>query len=257
VKNELSVLKLTLHDSLVGYLTSNQNSQITFTFADEFRNNGNRPTLSLITHPAFPHSSPLMSTPWKRKQRLPPTFSNLLPEGSLRDMISLGLKVHVDDEFQLLSHLGSDLPGALVAQALEPEQVPNSILSANSKAIAVSNKGATRENKFSLAGVQMKFSMQEKDGRYNLSKGDALGDWLIKTPSTQHKDVPANEYTAMTLASLVGVDIPDIKLVELDKLDNLPSISLPDERFAYAIKRFDRNAGDRIHMEDFAQVLVK
>lgn len=26
----------------------------------------------------------------------------------------------------------------------------------------------------------MKFSMEEKDGRYNLSKGDALGNWMIK-----------------------------------------------------------------------------
>jgi len=71
-----------------------------------------------------------------------------------------------------------------------------------------------RENKFSLAGVQMKFSMKAKDGRYNLSKDGALGDWIIKTPSTQHKDVPQNEFTAMTLASLAGVDVPDMKLVE-------------------------------------------
>ena len=115
----------------------------------------------------------------------------------------------------------------------------------------------TRENKFSLAGVQMKFSMKEKDGRYNLSKGDELGDWIIKTPSTKHKDVPVNEYTAMKLASLVGVDIPEIKLVELNKLDNLPQINLPDEKLALAIKRFDRDDDVRIHMEDFAQVLVK
>lgn len=51
----------------------------------------------------------------------------------------------------------------------------------------------------------MKFSMKEKDIRYNLSRGNELGDWIIKTPSTKHKDVPVNEYTAMRLASLVGV----------------------------------------------------
>jgi len=103
----------------------------------------------------------------------------------------------------------------------------------------------------------MKFSMKEKDGRYNLSKGDVLGDWIVKTPSTKHKDVPVNEYTAMKLAELVGVDIPEIKLVELNKLDNLPQINLPDEKLAFAIKRFDRDDYVRIHMEDFAQVLVK
>ena len=29
---------------------------------------------------------------------------------------------------------------------------------------------------------------------------------------------------------------------------------MPDEPYAYAIKRFDRDAGERIHAEDFAQI---
>lgn len=80
---------------------------------------------------------------------------------------------------------------------------------------------------------------------------------IIKTPSTKHKDVPVNEFSAMTLASLIGVDIPEIKLVDMGQLDNLPQINLPDEAFAFAIKRFDRHESNRVHMEDFAQVLVK
>jgi serine/threonine-protein kinase HipA len=84
-----------------------------------------------------------------------------------------------------------------------------------------------------------------------------LGDWIVKTPSTKHKHVPLNEYTAMRLAELAGVNIPEIKLVELDKLDHLPQINLPEEKFAFAIKRFDRQEDERIHMEDFAQVMVK
>lgn len=99
--------------------------------------------------------------------------------------------------------------------------------------------------------------MNELDGRYNLSENNVPGDWIVKTPSTRHKEVPRNEYTAMRLASIAGVEIPEIKLVELDKLDNLPPINLPDEQLAFAIKRFDRDAGRRIHMEDFAQVLVR
>ncbi|MBB5021652.1 serine/threonine protein kinase HipA of HipAB toxin-antitoxin module [Desulfurispira natronophila] len=61
----------------------------------------------------------------------------------------------------------------------------------------------------------------------------------------------------MTLAKHAGVNIPDIALVPLEKLDTLPQINLPAERFAFAIRRFDRHDGQRIHMEDFAQVLVK
>ncbi|MGD7034574.1 type II toxin-antitoxin system HipA family toxin [Methylotuvimicrobium buryatense] len=255
--DEINVIKLSLHDRLVGYLAGFQGGRNVLSFTEEFKNDANRPTFSLITHPAFPHSKKIMAEPWTRNQRLHPTLSNLLPEGSLRELIAQGLKVHVDNEFHILSYLGADLPGALVAEPMEPDDVPDSVLNTHGKARAIKFDNVSPENKFSLAGVQMKFSMKEKDGRYNLSKGDVLGDWIVKTPSTKHKDVPVNEYTAMKLAELVGVDIPEIKLVELNKLDNLPQINLPDEKLAFAIKRFDRDNDARIHMEDFAQVLVK
>lgn len=254
---KVNVLRLTLHGTLVGYLTGFQDGRNVLTFADEFKSDADRPTFSLITHPGFPRAEKLMAEPWSRSQKLHPTLSNLLPEGSLRELIAQALKVHVDSEFQLFSYLGRDLPGALVAEPMEPEDIPADLLSAYGKAKAVKFEKATRENKFSLAGIQMKFSMQEQDGRYNLPKGDVLGDWIVKTPSTKHKDVPVNEFTTMTLASMVGVSVPVIKLVELDKLDNLPPINLPSEKLAFAIKRFDRNNDQRIHMEDFAQVLVK
>jgi serine/threonine-protein kinase HipA len=255
--DEAFVLKLTLHDRLVGYLVSYQNGRNVLSFADEFKSDHARPTFSLITHPNFPHSKKLMSQPWARNQRLHPVLSNLLPEGALRELISQGLKVHINNEFQIFSYLGNDLPGALVATAMEPEDVPVSVISTHGKAKAIKLEKSNKENKFSLAGVQMKFSMKEKDGRYNLTQSGELGDWIIKTPSTKHKYVPLNEFTAMSLAALAGVDIPEIKLVELSKLDKIPEINLPDERMAFAIKRFDRSGHVRIHMEDFAQVLLK
>ncbi len=255
--DEISVLKLTLHNRLVGYLAGFQTGKNILSFAGEFKQDPNRPTFSLITHPAFPRAEKLMAESWSRNQRLHPILSNLLPEGALRELIAQGLKVHVDNEFHILSYLGADLPGALVAEPMEPDDVPDTVLSTHRNVRAVKFNKTVTENKFSLAGVQIKFSMKEKDGRYNLAKGDVLGDWIIKTPSTKHKNVPLNEYTAMKLAALIGIDIPDIKLVELNKLDNLPPINLPDEKLAFAIKRFDRNDNIRIHMEDFAQVLVK
>ncbi len=255
--DEVNVLQLTLHGRLVGYLAGFSNGRNVLSFAGEFTGDPGRPTFSLITHPNFPRAEKILSAPWARNQRLHPVLSNLLPEGSLRELIAQGLKVHIDNEFHIFSYLGEDLPGALVAAPMEPDDVPDSVLTTHGKAKAVKFKKGDQQNKFSLAGVQMKFSMKEKEGRYNLSKDDALGDWIIKTPSTKHKNVPLNEYTAMSLAAMAGVDIPEIKLVELDKLDNLPQINLPDEKQAFAIKRFDRLEDTRIHMEDFAQILVK
>lgn len=255
--DEVNILRLTLHGRLVGYLAGFYDGRNVLSFADEFKSDVNRPTLSLMTRPEFPRSDELLAEPWSRTHKLHPILSNLLPEGELRELIAQSLKVHVDNEFHMFSYLGEDLPGALVAEPMKPDEVPASVLSAHGNVKAVKFEKAARENKFSLAGVQMKFSMKQQDGRYNLSKGDALGDWIIKTPSTKHKDVPVNEFTAMTLASMAGVDVPEIKLVELDKIDGLPSINLPNEKQAFAIKRFDRHDNQRIHMEDFAQVLMK
>jgi|TARA_B110000211_G_scaffold48969_1_gene53267 serine/threonine-protein kinase HipA len=257
--NEVNVLRLTIQDALVGYLIGFKDGRNILSIAEEFKSNPERPTFSLTTHPEFTNAKTLMAEPWVRSQRLHPVLSNLLPEGSLRELIAQGLKVHVDNEFHILSYLGDDLPGAIKAAPMDPKDVPDYLLNiqGKAKAKAVKFDKVIQENKFSLAGVQMKFSMKEKDGRYNLSKGDELGDWIIKTPSTKHKFVPLNEYTAMSLAELAGVEIPEIKLVEMGQLDDLPPINLPDEKKAFAIKRFDRDAEQRIHMEDFAQVLVK
>lgn len=254
---KISVLRLSLHDRLVGYLAGFQDGRNVLTFADQFSADPNRPTFTLTTHPQFPGSSRRLTQSWARRQRLDPVLSNLLPEGALRELLAQALKVHVDNEFQLLTHLGIDLPGALVVEPMNPVDVPPSVLAAHGDAEAIAFDKEKRENKFSLAGVQMKFSMRQRDGRYNLITGGALGDWIIKTPSTKHQNVPLNEFTAMKLAEMVGVEIPEIKLIGLDKLDNLPPINLPDEKLAFAIKRFDRDGDQRIHMEDFAQVFVK
>ena len=255
--DEVNVLQLSIHGVLIGYLAGYKNGRNVFSIAETFKNNPQRPTFTLITHPNFPNAARLMAEPWSRNQRLHPVLSNLLPEGSLRELIARGLKIHVDNEFHMFAYLGGDLPGALEAKPISPEEVPDSALNTHGKATAVPFEKITQANKFSLAGVQMKFSMKEKDGRYTMPDGSTLGDWIIKTPSTRHKFLPLNEYTAMSLAQLGGVEIPEIKLVGLDTLDHLPPINLPDETYAFAIQRFDRAGHQRIHMEDFAQVLVK
>ena len=255
--DEVNVLQLSIHGVLIGYLAGYKNGRNVFSIAETFKNNPQRPTFTLITHPNFPNAARLMAEPWSRNQRLHPVLSNLLPEGSLRELIARGLKIHVDNEFHMFAYLGGDLPGALEAKPISPEEVPDSALNTHGKATAVPFEKITQANKFSLAGVQMKFSMKEKDGRYTVPDGSTLGDWIIKTPSTRHKFLPLNEYTAMSLAQLGGVEIPEIKLVGLDTLDHLPPINLPDETYAFAIQRFDRAGHQRIHMEDFAQVLVK
>lgn len=39
----------------------------------------------------------MMSEPWVTNQRVHPILSNLLPEGSLRELIAQGLKTHMNN----------------------------------------------------------------------------------------------------------------------------------------------------------------
>ena len=196
-----------------------------------------------------------LQKPLISSQRVPPVLSNLLPEGALRQWMAQSLKVHIDNEFPLMAHMGGSLPGGVFASPISAGQLPQWALDHREQVEAVQINIEHQQNKFSLAGVQMKFSsVRNQDGRFNIGNDANHDSWIIKTPSTVHKFVPYNEFSTMRLAEAVGVDIPEIKLVELSQLDNLPNIQLPSEKHAYAIKRFDRDNGQRIHTEDFAQI---
>lgn len=209
-----------------------------------------RPTLTL-TQQLTPD---YLKTPLIRAQKLPPVLSNLLPEGALRGWMASALKTHPDNEFPLLAWAGGDLPGALIARPVPIGHIPTWALSSRESTEPVQIDVKNAAQKFSLAGVQMKFSSSRRDGRFNLGKDNGNDKWIIKTPSTIHPGVPENEYSVMKLAQTIGVQIPEIELIALDKLDNLPTVQLPDEPFAYAIKRFDRTVDGRVHTEDFAQI---
>lgn len=254
-KEEVRVLELTLHGTKVGYLTGYKGGRNILTFSPEFTGDSSRPTFTLTTHPDFPKVKDVLAKPWLRRQKLHPVLSNLLPEGVLRELLAQYLKIHIDNEFSLLARLGQDLPGALIVTPAEPDDVPSYVLASDAGVIKAEIPGDSKH--FSLAGVQMKFSMREHDGRYRMAEYGELGEWIIKTPSTRHKLVPLNEFTAMRLAQTAGVDIPDIRLVEMNAIDQIPAINLPEEDFAFAIRRFDREGKNRIHAEDFAQILVK
>ncbi len=221
VNEAVEMLSLELHGRRVGYLAGYQGGRNVMVFDEAWRLDDSRPTLSLTLHPNFPRAAELMQAPWVRQQRLHPWFSNLLPEGALRDWLAQRLRVHPDSEFPLLASLGHDLPGALQVSAVAPDDMPDWVLN-HRRSITPVRQVAEVGGGFSLAGVQMKFSMRERDGRFHFGHADELGDWIVKTPSTRHRQVPENEATAMWLAQSAGVDIPEVRLISLDTLEGLP-----------------------------------
>src|SRR5690606_33999253 len=88
-------------------------------------------------------------------RRLPPFFSNLLPEGHLRDYLAGKAGVKRDREFFLMAVLGADLSGAVVVQPVDAAGQDDSPLQAEAPPPDAPADGILR---FSLAGVQLKFS---------------------------------------------------------------------------------------------------
>lgn len=252
----VAALQLILQGENVGYVAGYSNGKNVFTLAPEYIQNDARHPLTLShNNPASLARQLATSHPYISSHKLHPLLSNLLPEGALRDFLSQAMKVHRDNEFPLLAWLGRDLPGAVIAHPIEASQIPALALQHQGKIEPTVIDVPDSRAHFSLAGVQMKFSMRDQDGRYITGDPDAPGDWIIKTPSTVHPFVPLNEYTAMTLAALAGVEIPEIKLIPMASIEALPGINLPNEHYAYGIRRYDRLPGNqRVHSEDFAQI---
>lgn len=225
--------------------TLNQRGDYTwFVFTEEYVNDPGRPVLGLIFEQDMHarHASAL---------RLPPWFSNLLPEGRLRDWIAAERHVSVDREMELLAEVGHDLPGAV--QVLPEDGLPH-----ERRPVASTTPHAPEHPdwKFSLAGVGLKFSMVKHDDRLTLPAVGDGGDWIVKLPDRVYPDVPRNEYAMMCLARAAGIEVPDLRLVHRDHVSDLPSNVWPEhEEWAYAIRRFDRDDDRRlVHIEDLAQV---
>ncbi len=248
------VLKILLGDVLVGHLTGFQDGKNLFAFDERYINLGpSRPILSL----SFNMPGDEETTERKLREihssrmKLPPFFSNLLPEGVLREYMVKRLKIHHDHEFDILMALGESLPGAI--RALPADELPQAALNYRPGTTHAAHDEAPI--KFSLGGSQLKFSMIERGGKFALDNGDE--EWIIKPPHPNRPNVPANEYTMMRLATAAGIQTPDVKIVKLDDIDlaGLSGLSIPQwETWAYAVKRYDRTAAGRVHVEDFAQI---
>jgi len=245
---EISILEVRLRSRAVGTLTHVQGNRTLFAFNPDYVEDSSRQTLSLSFRDSFGE----LLTKFRPVQRVVPTFfSNLLPEGPLRRYLAQKAGVNAGREFYLLWMLGHDLPGAVTVHPLESEALPPGLDEALPDEAL---RGALR---FSLAGVQLKFSALENGRKYGgltIPAEGVGGGWIVKLPSQQFRGVPENEFSMMTLAGKIGMDVPDIELMDLDRIEGLPEGVGELRGQAMAIRRFDRTEAGSVHMEDFAQV---
>lgn len=254
---EITVLEVFLHDQLIGSIARLMDDSNVFAFHESYIRDTERPTLSL----SFKSPSGELKQPDRRPTRtkLPPFFSNLLPEGHMREYLARQGDIKPEREFFLLGLLGSDLPGALTvreAQAQLSLLSSEEILSAQQA--QDTNEPPKEVFRFSLAGVQMKFSaIEESRGGLTIPVHGTGGHWIVKLPSSKWNGVPENEYSMMKLAEAAGLKAPKVKLIATDSVQGLPKSVIKSEGVtqSLAVKRFDRGNGEqRIHIEDMAQV---
>ena len=188
----------------------------------DYRDDPDRPVLGLLfeDRPERIHSASVRVAPW---------FSNLLPEGMLRDWIAAERDVNRQREMELLAQVGHDLPGAV--RVLPQGEVPIESVwtdEPDTYAIEPTDDFDRPGIRFSLAGVAMKFSMLLRQDRLTIPAHGDGGDWIVKTPDSRFRDVPLNEFAMMSLAHAVGIEVPEIMLVPRERVDQrLPASMWP------------------------------
>jgi len=248
---DVSVLEVLLYGEPIGTLTRVAGDRNLFAFNEAYIDNLDRPVLGLVFKDQF---GELITDHRTTQTRLMPFFSNLLPEGRLRDYLAQRAGVNPEREFFLLWVLGRDLPGAITVRPAGGEAWPPDAGPAlDDEARATRAAHAMR---FSLAGVQLKFSaVADATGGLTIPASGAGGSWIIKLPSEKFDGVPENEYSMMTLARLVGMNVPAVELIATESIAGVPRELASQKGQALAIERFDRlSNGTAVHTEDFAQV---
>ena len=243
-------LNVLLHGIHVATIENTEGDVNVVTIDRDFANDPEAPTLSFN---AFrdPATGAYRTTPRPTQTVAHPYFANLLPEGPLRKYLAAHAHVKSIRDFPLLWLLGNDLPGALIMRDADGAELPPPDDDAITEADEEHDPSVLR---FSLSGVQLKFSASgDPDRGLTIPVRGMGGHWIVKLPDQRYDRVPENEFSMMTFAKAVGIDVPRVGLVSRDDIGGVP-IDVRFEGNAYYIKRFDRTTdGSRIHTEDFAQ----
>jgi serine/threonine-protein kinase HipA len=246
VSRRLDVL---LHDRPVGTLSELPDGGVEFRFLDSYHELVPRPVLGQK------FEDDLERVHRNRKGLgLPDFFANLVPEGRLREVIEKAAELEVGDDLGLLTFVGRDLPGAVVVRPASGglEAPPSDTPSPSESDDGETSNGALR---FSLAGVQLKFSMLLKEDTLTLPAKGEGGEWIVKLHSPSFSQLPENEFSMLSWAQAVGFEVPEFQLRDIDDLSGFPRRYAPSGTKVLAVRRYDRSPRGRIHQEDFAQAV--
>ena len=225
---------------------------LTFSYSDSYRRNDSAQSIS--------HALPLGAG------ELPPSavksfFDGLLPEGSMRRVLSASFHTSEDDLHELISRLNDESAGALVFKVAgeDPawgrgyEPMGDSDFERFAAFPREFASHAAVRSRLSLAGAQMKVGLHfdAATDAWQYPKGAAPSSHIVKACDGSFPLQTINEAVCMATAAGLGFDAAECRLIPIDGSDPL-----------LAVKRFDRiDVGSeffhRLHQEDFFQALPK
>ena len=140
------IFEVRLGDTVVGKLTLITGDRSFFAFEESYLHDENRPVLS---QSFFTQSGNLIQQTKTVQTKIPPFFSNLLPEGHFRSYLAERGNINPAREFQLITLFGQDLPGAVIVEPWE------GITPTAEQLVHEGNVPDQSAYRFSLAGVQL------------------------------------------------------------------------------------------------------
>lgn len=181
---------------------------------------------------------------------LPTWFENLVFEGEMRRWIAASEPELGADDLSFLARIGQDLVGAVTLHLVD-DDVP---LSAPVDVQEVTRRAPGGGIRWSLAGVQLKLNLAARGERFSLPVHGELGHFIAKFADRRYRGVPVNEHATMLWGRAAGIDCAETTLIDVDRIDDLPSDLRRGGEPALLVRRFDRDQGRRIHAEEFAQI---
>jgi serine/threonine-protein kinase HipA len=183
-------------------------------------------------------------------------FSNLLPEGRVRDLVARHLGVSPGNDFALLDALGGECAGALVISRAQPRSKSHSyrrldereIADRASRGLAFAETSGTDGIRLSLAGAQDKLPVKVDGSQLFLPEGDSPSTHILKFANPDYSGFPENELFVTRLAGLCDLPTVTAELHAIGKTRHL------------LVRRYDRvveadGTIRRLHQEDFCQAL--
>ena len=229
---------------LVGSISLDFDNMINFDYSMDW----------LKSESAFPLSKQLPLERFTFVDAAQTYFSNLLPEGKIRKILSAKFRISEDNDFQLLAQIGSECAGAIsirsenIKQKFKNKKMTLAEIEKKFNTQPIIQLGLSDEDiRLSLAGAQDKITLIKDKNDFQIPLDGSASTHILKMPSRDYKNITENEKFVTDLAELCDFKIMPSEILKMNKNTFL------------LIERYDRinkkNEIERLHQEDFCQAL--